>query len=299
MKNVRRFWKRSRTLNLGLVSLVALSLGCGASRQGAYNMDRSTLGSATESAALDMSGWDARDDYETLKNVIAKWETTAATAPSVEVFGKLARAHYFLADGHYGLRGEDEKRDAHYDAALGFAEKAMVSASPEYQKARQKGDNHETAVAFVGAEGLEALYWYASSLGKWAASKGFATRLKHKDAIKATMDRIHTLDKSFFHYGSSRLLGSFEAKTAGLAGGSLEKSGEHFQAAVENAPYYIGSKVLWADYLATKQNDKELFLRLLNEVVSSDPNTNPEVAPENKVEIAKAKKLLSEVDERF
>ena len=65
------------------------------------------------------------------------------------------------------------------------------------------------------------------------------------------------------------------------------------------APNYLGTKVLWADYLAKKNNDKETYKRLLEEVLAADPNIDPEIAPENRAEQEKAKQLLAEIDNTF
>ena len=111
------------------------------------------------------------------------------------------------------------------------------------------------------------------------------------------MQRASELDPTYFHGGYHRYMGAFETKTAGLAGGSLEKAKEHFEKSIEVAPGYLGTKVLYADYYATKTNDKELFVRLLNEVVSADPSAVPELLPENISEQAKAKALLAELDD--
>ena len=143
------------------------------------------------------------------------------------------------------------------------------------------------------------MYWYATNLGKWAASQGFATRLRYKDDIKATMLQVKALDENYFFAAPWRYFGSFEAVTAGLAGGSLEKSEENYKKAVELAPNYLGTKVLWAEFLCVKKQDKATFKKLLEEVIAADPKAEPSVTPENTIEQLKAKKLLAQIDEKF
>ena len=153
------------------------------------------------------------------------------------------------------------------------------------------------------------MYWYAANLGKWAAAKGFATRLKYKDDLKATMDHVKSLEPEFFYAATWRYFGGYEAATAGIAGGSLDKSKENFEKAIALAPNYFGTKVLYADYLCTKlQKDtdgdgiadgKKKFKELLESVIAADPNVDPEIAAENTIEQAKAKKLLAQIDQLF
>ena len=57
--------------------------------------------------------------------------------------------------------------------------------------------------------------------------------------------------------------------------------------------------MLWAHFLCTRKQDKAAFKKLLDEVIAADPKIDPAVEPENRLEQAKAKKLLSEIDEKF
>jgi hypothetical protein len=57
--------------------------------------------------------------------------------------------------------------------------------------------------------------------------------------------------------------------------------------------------VLWAEFYCTKTQDKDLYKKLLEEVIAADPNVDPEIVAENKIEQAKAKKLLAAIDDQF
>lgn len=243
--------------------------------------------------------WAKRNDKESLVAAIAAYEELAAKAPSADLFAKLSRAHYLLGDGHYALEGKAAERDAEYQLGLDWATKSLKAAAPAFAEAMAAGKKHGEAIQLAGKEAVPGMYWYATNLGKWAASKGFATRLRYKDDAKSTMDRVNELEPTFFYSAPLRYFGSFQALTAGIPGGSLVKSEEYFTQAVAAAPNYLGTKVLWADYLATKKNDRDTFVVKLNEVLAADPNVDPEIAPENLMEQAKAKKLLAEVEEKF
>jgi hypothetical protein len=243
--------------------------------------------------------WAKRDDKQSLTEAIAAYEQLAEKAPSADLFARLSRAHYLLADGFFALEGNTEARDNGYQKGLDWATKSLKAAAPAFAEAMAAGKKHPEAIQLAGKEAVPGMYWYATNLGKWAASKGFATRLRYKDDAKSTMDRVKALDAGFFYSAPLRYFGSFEALTVGIAGGSLVKSEEFFTQAVAAAPNYLGSKVLWADYLCTKKQDKATFVKLLNEVISADAKADPEVAPENLIEQVKAKKLLADVDEKF
>ena len=53
------------------------------------------------------------------------------------------------------------------------------------------------------------------------------------------------------------------------------------------------------EYYAVKAEDKELYTKLLNEVKAADPNVLPDLLPEQKMEQAKAERMLAETDEVF
>ncbi len=261
----------------------------------AATADDAVAASVTEADAA----WAERGDKAKLTEALAKWEAAFEKAPSAELAAKLARGHYLLGDGYYALENNNEMRDAEYQLGLDWASRSLKLSAPEFAKAMSEGKKHAEAITMAPKEAVPAMYWYATNLGKWAASKGFATRLRYKDDIKATMEHVKSLDEGFFFAAPWRYFGAFEAVTAGLAGGSLEKSEVNFKKAVELAPTYLGSKVLWAEQLCVKKQDKETFKRLLDEVVAADATVEPSIEPENRIEQQKAKKLLGQIDEKF
>lgn len=261
----------------------------------ATTADDAATAALTEGDAL----WAQRADKAKLVEALAKWEAAFEKAPTADLAGKLSRGHYLLGDGYYSLEDNLEARDAEYQKGLDWASRALKLAAPDFAKAMSEGKKHAEAITMAPKEAVPAMYWYATNLGKWAATKGFATRLRYKDDIKATMDHVKALDEMYFYAGPWRYFGAFEAVTAGLAGGSLEKSEQNFKKAVELAPTYLGTKVLWAEQLSVKKQDKDTFKKLLDEVVAADPTAMAEIEAENRIEQAKAKKLLAKIDEKF
>jgi hypothetical protein len=291
-------------LSHAMWTFAALSVsGCATTYQAKWDEKpqvAAPAGDAQKTAVSEAdAAWAQRGDRAKLVEAITKWEAAFEQAPSGELAVKLSRGHYLLGDGFYALEGKAEERDAEYQKGLDWATRALKLAAPDFAKAMADGKKHADSITLAPKEAVPAMYWYATNLGKWAASKGFATRLRYKDDIKATMLHVKSLDAMYFYAGAWRYFGSFEAVTAGLAGGSLEKSEENYKKAVELAPNYLGTKVLWADYLCTKKQDKATYKKLLDEVVAADANVDPDIAPENTIEQAKAKKLLAEIEEKF
>ncbi|MBM4280363.1 MAG: hypothetical protein FJ137_06240 [Deltaproteobacteria bacterium] len=309
--------RRTALVRFGLATF--LSVGFASSCATTYDeklgtkLEKTATAEETDKAgALVAEGdalWKERGDVEKLKACLAKWEESIALSPSAEVASKLARGHYLLGDGFYALADQAEARDAEYEIGLRWATEAMKLQAPEYAAAKAAGKSHAEAIKLAPKEAVPAMYWYASNLGKWAASKGFATRLKYKDDLKATMEQVKALDESFFYAAAWRYFGGFQAATAGIAGGSLDLSKEYFEKSIALAPNYLGTRVLYADYLCPKlQQDadgdgqpdgKKKFKELLDGVIAADPTVDLEIEPENRLEQAKAKKLLAKIDELF
>lgn len=301
--------EKMKRIGLSLcVAGLALTIGSGcAGRKAAWqdnnteNADSATASNAPEADANMAEAethWAKRTDPNEIRLAITSWEKAVEANPkNVDALSMLVRANYFLADGY--LRGDEKAYLEHMDKAVGWGEKALIAVSPEFEeKMRNKAKFYE-AVTVVPKEGVPAMYWYASALGKWARAKSFAVLVGQKDNVKATMDRVMELDPMYFYAGPNRYFGAFYSIAPAFAGGDLDKSKEHFEKSLSIAPNYLGTKVLMAENLAVKNDDEDSYKKWLEEVIAADPKGIPELEPEALVEQQKAKELLENIDEYF
>ena len=254
-----------------------------------------------EAKALVEAGdaaWAGRDDVAKVREAIAKWEAAAQLWSNGDHAARLSRAHYFLGDSFVAVSGDAEARDAEYNASLEWAVKAMKLTAPDTVKDLAAGVPMVTAVKKAPKEASEALLWYASSLGKWAAMRRVGTRLKYKDELKAVIDHVAAVDPSQ-HAATHRWLATYEAQTINILGGSAERSEAHFKKSLEIAPNYVGTKVLWAQFLCPKTGNRALAKQLLEEAVAADPTLDAGNVAENKADQQKAKALLANFDALF
>jgi hypothetical protein len=269
---------------------------------------------ATTPLEAGRAAWEARGEgKEKVAEAIAAWEqalgcTAGTTSPdqrcsnpsttkdNIEVLAMMTRAYYHYADGY--LRGDEKAYLDYMNRAVWWGERALIAASPEFgEKMSNKGKYHEV-IGVVGIEGLPAMYWYATALGKWARASGFSVLVGQKDNIKATMERALQLDENFYHGGPHRYFGAFYAVAPGFAGGDPVKSQEHYDKALAIAPYFIGTKVLMAENLAIKLDDEAMFDKLLEEVLAADLSTvPPEILPELTVEQEKAREMQKQKED--
>jgi len=281
--------------------------------KGAVGADSSGAKVAPESVEAGMASWAARAESKgNVLDAIAAWEASlgctagttqpsdrckgvATTSETAVLLALITRAYYFTADAY--LRDEKSDYLDYMNRAVWWGERALIAASPEFgERMRNKGKFHEV-IGVVGIEAVPAMYWYATALGKWARASGFGVLVGQKDNIKATMTRALELDPQYYHGGPHRYFGAFYAIAPGFAGGDTDKSADHYKKSLDIAPYFVGTKVLMAENLATKLDDEAMFDRLLQEVVDADLSDVPaEIMPEMIVEKEKAQELQRKKD---
>ncbi|MCB9556465.1 MAG: hypothetical protein H6707_10210 [Deltaproteobacteria bacterium] len=243
-----------------------------------------------------------RHDRRELERAIAAYQSATKLNPKDgDVWTKLSRATYLLADGFisFDIDKHDEAKRAYlvtHERGIVYAKRAMMAISPEFRAAINSDAKFEDAVRKLDRSAVPAMYWFCSNYGQWAASKGLLTIIKYKEMIKSVMGYIHTLDPDHFFGGADRYFGAFWTKTIPS---DLDKSKSHFEASLKRAPNYFGTKVLMASYYAKKAEDRALFERLLKEVIDGDPNAEPRAKSENLIAQQKARKLLSKIDDFF
>jgi len=280
-----------------------LTVGCGASRQSGVcgNMDfPKTAGDAAALVAEGDAAWAERGDETRLRAAVTAWQKAVGVDPSLaDVRVKLARAHYFLADGY--LRFDEEKKEemlAHFEQGTNQAEISLAQAYPAYRSKYCARQPFSSALQQLDKGAVPAIYWYATNLGKYALAKSIVTVLNEKDRIKAMMGFIKSSDPSFFYHAADRYFGAFFTKIP-FPNGDLPLSRSHFEASISGAPKYLATRVLFAGMNAIKASDKATFKAQLEAVAAFDLQTAPEILPENTIEKKKAAELLEEIDVYF
>lgn len=292
---------KKKTHFVVLALLFVLSFSCASSRtSGWFKKDETVKLTPVESKKLRSEAiafWNKRHIKEDLIKAIEIYKTLSlSTDDNYEYLTRLSRGYYFLADAH--TENIDEKKKL-WEVGTSFGEKAMAT-NDAFAKAMDadKEGKVENYLNLLTKNEIGAMYWTASNLGKWAKNSGIATTLKYKTLIKNLISNVQKLDESFFYYAADRYWGAFYAIAPGFAGGSMPKSKISFEKCINKAPSYLGTKVLYADYYMVKEEDKDNFKKLLNEVIASEVK-DLNILSENIVEKKKAIKLLSQIDELF
>jgi hemerythrin superfamily protein len=257
---------------------------------------------AAEAQAL----WAERGSLEKANAAIAKWQEAATADATNPIYQReLSNAYYFINNVHVRWTDKDKKATelANYLKGVEAAERALGLANPAFAALIKSGEDSDEvwtkALKSARKEDVKTLYWYAVHLAKWAKLKSLPAILKYKNRALLVIQTCKTLEPEFFHGGPSRYLGTYWAALPGFAGKDTGKSKVHFDAAIKIDSTYLDTKVLYARWYATNADDEALFKKLLNEVISADPNAIPELVPENKNSQRIAKDLLENMEDYF
>lgn len=302
---------RIRCLTTLLALLTSFTAGCATTTQQSPTTTPETLAENDTSPAFHKAlqaadeAWQQRLDRTQLEAAITHWQDalTHATpgitladqaAARAEIYEKIARAFYFLADSHIRLSGTDEEANhpdmkAAYENGIAAAETALTLRDPAFVEKITAGQPWQEAVSTANRAAIPALYWYSANLGNWALIEGIATRLARKDDVKATMDFIIATQPDYFYGAAYRYLGVYWVTLP--FGNDPEQSQAAFAQSLRIAPNYFATHVLTAQYLAKFTNNSTLFNEQIDFVLNTPADILPELEPENTLEQEKARRL--------
>lgn len=237
--------------------------------------------------------WEERGNPQKARQMLELYIKAAQADPTnMELWTRLARAYFIVADY---IEQDEKKRDELYLKGVEAGERAL-GLHPGFREIYERSKNEREAVNGVGIEGISALQWTQANLSKWAANKSLLVRLGNRPKLEAYNRRIMELDESYFYGAPHRFFGGLQTR---IPGGDMELSRQHFEKAIEIEPNYFGTRTLFAEFYATKVQDRETFIAQLQYVLNTPYDVLPEVAAENKYEQERAKRLLEKVDEWF
>ena len=156
--------------------------------------------------------WANRLDLSELQAAIASWET-ALTVPTPEgeprttalypALWRLARAHYW--HGHAFIRfdvmndveGADAALLAAYEQGVEYASLALAANNSEWTRLLQLQTPVEDAIPVLTPNDVDAMYWYASNLGRYGLVRGITTVLARVGDIRTMMEYVQTYDPTY------------------------------------------------------------------------------------------------------
>jgi hypothetical protein len=159
----------------------------------------------------------------------------------------------------------------------------------------------EAALPKVGKDEVGPLFWGGYGWALWIASQdGSPTALVDLLRVEQLMQRVVAMDDTYFRGGAHLFLGINYGSRPVLYGGNPELAKQHFERALAiNKRTFLPVQVAYAQYYAKTQFDRELYLKLLEEVLDFDPAKAPELTLSNLVAQRQARRLLAKIDDYF
>lgn len=165
------------------------------------------------------------------------------------------------------------------------------SSFPELEAKLAKSDRSKITPLFWGA------YGWALAISQQGGSPASLAELPK---IELVMERVLALDDTSFQGGAHLFLGIYHGSRPPLYGGKPELARQHFEEAlVINQRSYLPIQVAYAEYSAKPLFDRELYQKLLEEVLAFDLARAPEFTLSNLVAQRQARRLLAKIDESF
>jgi hypothetical protein len=270
--------------------LSTLFIGCG-KKPGSYSVN-STKEAASASDALTKADalWAQRGDKDKLAETLSLYEQALSTDTSNKhILGRLIRGWYFMGDAH---ESDKTAKMTAWDKAVSFGNVCLEQNSNYKSTLEQTNNKGEAVKAIQDIADVPCMYWYASSLGKWAKLNGILQSLKHKPTFVGFMQRVEELQPDYFYGAPYRYWGAYFSVLPSFAGRDLNASKENFDKSLSIAPEYLGTYLLLADNWARNSQNVEEFDQAVQYVMASDPSVLPEdLLPENNAELKKAELL--------
>ncbi len=194
-----------------------------------------------------------------------------------------------------------ERASALYQRGRGYAVRSLAESSGVKDLLTLTGKEFQFVLKGMNANDLPALFWLGQCWSGWLMlNLGSPETFADISRVEWLMKRTADLDEDYHYAGPHLALGGFYGSRTKMLGGDPEKARYHFERNLElNQRKFLLTQLIYARTYAVQSQDKELFGRLLKEILDSSSNALPEQRLANEVAKQKARKLLDMADELF
>ncbi|MDB4976918.1 MAG: hypothetical protein JWN48_5259 [Myxococcaceae bacterium] len=307
---------RARALALS-ITLLSLLNGC--------NLQRIAADQTAEVADKGSLGFNGFWDYDIFgkacPGAIVQTEALIRVSPNNEkLLIGLARTYVVYAYGWLSAEWEQADERGEFERADELEERIMQvykrSAHLAMRVLRQHDKHHQlddkiktgkvdVLMAYLREtykkqDDVAGLYWAGGAWGAMMAnSGGDLNALADAPLARALMERSVELDPAYADAGGLGVLGTVEASFPELFGGNLDKARAYYERALEVCKRRNHLILLsYAKVYAVAKQDRELFLKLLNEILTA-PDQGDDIRMNNKVARYRARRYIRRVDEWF
>jgi hypothetical protein len=201
------------------------------------------------------------------------------------------------------LRETDKERASKYYKKAREYSLRILKQNPAFNEALGKSDDeYIEALQTFRKEDVPALFSLLTSTFGWigTAQTDQPRALAELTKAEAIIERILVLDDTFKYGGVHAVTATYNAARPAMFGGDQEKAKYHFEQAFKiSERKFLLWLVLYAQHYTVRVQDKELFVKTLEEVIAAPDNLLPEENLANEIAKQQAKDLLEEADDLF
>ena len=175
--------------------------------------------------------------------------------------------------------GDPDRAADLYQRARAHALIALEHAGMSQAALTDSAAEFDQALATLDTDAVPALFWTASSWGKWIELQlDDPARLAELPRVEAMMQRVLELDETYYYGGAHLFFGAYYGGRAPMFGGDFARAAKHFdRAAAINRNQLLLVEVYRARYLLRQMGEREAFHSTLTRVVEAsvaDPDLN-------------------------
>jgi len=166
---------------------------------------------------------------------------------------------------------------------------------------RAGGDDARAALATAQKGDVPLLYWTAAAWAlSIAANKGDMGVVAELPTPVAMMDRALALDETWGDGAIHEFFVTYDATRSAAEGGGPDRARAHLDRVMAiSMNKKLGPLVSYAEGVLVQQQNRDEFVRVLQEVVRADPGAVPRFRLANLIAQRRAKALLAHADDLF
>jgi len=191
-----------------------------------------------------------------------------------------------------------------YQKGRGYGLRAAREMLPDLADAIASNDLDRIRLELdeVEEEHLPLIYWLGMCWGGRINATKVSEDIVDLPIVEALMERALELDETYFFSGGHLLFGMMFAGRTEKVGGDPARGKVHYERAIElTEGRFLLAKVHYAMNYAMNVQDHALYIRLLEEVLDSDPDEvdDDENRLTNQVSRDLARELMDDLPRRF
>jgi tetratricopeptide (TPR) repeat protein len=198
-------------------------------------------------------------------------------------------------------RDDPARASALYLRARDYGIRALGDKGAFLKNPRLRGKMLQTALQNMSKEDLKPLFWTTMSWNAWInLNLDKPAALAQLTLSQACLERVMEIDANYLYGLPYILMGVSLAAMPPMLGGNIQEAKDYFEKALRlsNRKFFL-TQYYFAKFYTVRVQDKELFLKLIQEIIDGDPHELKDVCLINGVVQNQAEQLKETVEDLF